>query len=242
MGLRSAPRWLIVKRFALLVNNFSRSLLKIYFDCVILYIIVQFTMTKQNQVCRIALLARQTQPVFHSQDLARLWDISNPNTLYTTLKRYNQKGLLFKVYKGLYSLFLPEKLDPLLVGLKALHGYAYVSTETILIQSGLMFQVSYKYTLVSNISRDFKVGANFYKSRQLADKYLYNPAGIIEADGILKATPLRALSDMLYFNPKFYFDGIKTVDLKKLNELQREIGYPLTKFFYASPAQRGFHT
>lgn len=190
----------------------------------------------QNQSYRITLLAQQPQSIFHSQDLARLWNIGNTNTLYTILKRYKQKGVLFRIYNGLYSLLPPEKLDPMLIGLKALHSYAYVSTETILIQSGMMAQMAYKYTLVSSVSRDFHVGPHYFKSRQLADQYLYNPAGIIEINGILKATPLRALADMLYFNPKFYFDGMRMVNLKKLNELQMEIGYSITKKFHVDPA------
>lgn len=190
----------------------------------------------QNQSNRIALLAREPQPLFHSQDLARLWDIKNTNTLYTLLKRYTQKGVLFRIYNGLYSLFPEEKLDPILIGLKALHSYAYVSTETILVEAGLMMQIIYKDTFVSKISRNFHVGSHYFKSRQLADKYLYNPAGIIETNGILKATPMRALADMLYFNSKFYLDGIERIDFKELNELQKEIGYPITNKNYAPTA------
>ncbi len=190
----------------------------------------------KSQSGRIALLARQPQMILHSRDLARLWGIDKPNTLNTTLKRYNRRGILFRIYKGLYSLLPPEKLDPLLIGLKALHSYAYVSTETILIQAGLMAQISYKYTLVSKVSRNFQVAGHNFKSRQLADQYLFNPAGIIETDGMLKATPLRALADMLYLNPKFYFDGTQMVNLKELNKLQKEIGYPLTKKSHADPA------
>lgn len=191
-------------------------------------------MTKiATQSDRIAQLARQPQPVFHARDLSRLWGIEKANSLYTLLKRYRQRGLLFRIYKGLYSLLPPERLDPLLIGLKAIHAYAYVSTETILIEAGLMNQLSYKYTLISNISKNFKIGLNYFRSRQLADRYLYNPTGIIETNGILKATPLRALADMLYFNPKFYFDGIKTINPQELNKIQSQIGYPLTKNFHA---------
>ncbi len=178
---------------------------------------------------RIAILARQPEQIFHSQDLGRLWKIENTNTLNTLLKRYNQKGLLFRIYKGLYSLISPEKLNPILIGIKALHGYAYVSTETILIQDGFIMQLDYQYTLVSSISRHFKIGQHHYESRQLQDQYLYNPAGIIEKNGILQATPLRALADLFYFNPKAYLDGMQMIDFKELNKLQKEIGYPITK-------------
>ncbi|MBI4235543.1 hypothetical protein HY604_04560 [Candidatus Peregrinibacteria bacterium] len=184
----------------------------------------------------ISILARQPHPVFHSGDLARLWHINNKNTLNTLLKRYTQKGHIFRIYKGLYSLLPPDKLSPLLLGIKAMHGYAYVSTETILIEEGLIMQMAYKYTLISGKSRQFNVGKYNFRSRKLDDRYLYNPTGIIENDGILKATKLRALADLLYFNPKAYIDGFRTIDLKELNALQNELGYPLTKNHHAHTA------
>lgn len=185
---------------------------------------------------RIAILARQPHPLFHAHDLCLLWGLKNKNTLYTLLKRYTQRGLLFRVYKGLYSLLPIEKLDPPLLGLKALHGFAYVSTETILIQAGIMSQVGYAYTLISDCSRHFQIGPHQFRSRQLRDRYLYNPAGIVEENGILKATVERAVADLLYFNPKAYFDGYKMVDAKKVRAFQKEIGYPLTPLSDATPA------
>ena len=182
---------------------------------------------------RIAILARQSEQIFHSRDLGRLWNINNANTLNTLLKRYKQKGLLFRIYKGLYSLLSPDKLDPVLIGIKALHSYAYLSTETVLIEEGIITQLDYRYTLVSNSSRNFQIGQYRFKSRKLQDQYLYNSAGIIEKNGILRASPLRALADLFYFNPNAYVDGLKTIDFKKLNILQEEIGYPLTKKYHA---------
>src|SRR3989338_1103585 len=166
---------------------------------------------------RIAILARQSEQIFHSRDLGRLWNINNANTLNTLLKRYKQKGLLFRIYKGLYSLLSPDKLDPVLIGIKALHSYAYLSTETVLIEEGIITQLDYRYTLVSNSSRNFQIGQYRFKSRKLQDQYLYNSAGIIEKNGILRASPLRALADLFYFNPNAYVDGLKTIDFKKLN-------------------------
>ncbi len=186
-----------------------------------------------NSSDRIAILARQNYPIFHTKDLARLWNIKNTNTLYTTLKRYTGRGLLFRIYKGLYSLLPIEKLDPLLLGVKALHSYAYVSTETVLAKEGIINQIIYNYTLISSHSRHFQIGPHEFKSRKLKDEYLYNSAGIFEEDGVLKATLERAVADLLYFNPKAYFDGMKMVDFDKVRHLQEEIGYPVTPVSHA---------
>lgn len=187
-----------------------------------------------NSSDRIAMLARQSHPIFHTDDLARLWNIENRNTLYTMLKRYTRRGLLFRVYKGLYSFIPIEKIDPLLLGVKALHSYAYVSTETVLVREGLIAQMVYNCTLISSYSRHFQIGPYHFKSRKLKDEYLYNSSGIVEKNGILMATPERAVADLLYFNPRAYFDGINVIDFDRVRDLQKEIGYPLTPASHAS--------
>lgn len=185
---------------------------------------------------KIAILARQPDSIFHIQDLARLWNIEKMATLYTILKRYTQQGILFRIYKGFYSLLPIDRLDPLFLGIKSLHEYAYVSCESILVAEGLMTQIIHHNTLISSHSCRFQIGEHSYVSRQLQDQFLYNPAGIIEKNGILMATKERAIADALYFNPMFYFDGINRIDFSKVLSLQKEIGYPLTHIHNATTA------
>jgi predicted transcriptional regulator of viral defense system len=187
---------------------------------------------------RFALLAQAGERVFHARDLANLWRIEDNNTLHTTLKRYVQRGLLFRVYKGLYSIIPPNQLDPLLLGAKALHEYAYVSTETVLIEAGIIQQSIDWITLISSKSKKFSVAGNNYWSRRLADKYLFNPAGIEKKEGTSVASVERAAADLLYFNPKAYLDGLRLVDWKKVRKLQKEIGYPLASKYDTSKSKK----
>lgn len=182
---------------------------------------------KSEYLNRFAQLAKVGGFVFHAGDLANLWQIQNSNTLYTTLKRYTKKGLLFRVYKGLYSLKPAGELDPLLLGLKALHTYAYVSAETVLVRAGIIQQKIDFFTLISSRSRRFSVAGNNYYARKLKDSFLYQPAGIVEEGGVKKATVERAVADLLYFNPKAHLDGAasKMIDWKKVKKIQKEIGY-----------------
>lgn len=183
---------------------------------------------------RFAQLAQLGETLFHARDLANLWQIKNKNTLYTTLKRYLQKGLIFRIYKGLYSLKPIDEIDPMFLGTKALHTYAYISTETILAQKGIMQQQMHEITLISDISKHFSIGSHQYRSRKLQDIYLYNPIGITQKNGINMASTSRAVADMLYFNPQAYFDAGRSIDWKKVKQLQKQIGYPLTKQYYDS--------
>ncbi len=181
---------------------------------------------------RMAALIRLGQEVVRVGDLAVIWRISDRNTLYTTLKRYTQKGLLFRIYKGLYALKPLNELDPVMLGLKGLHRFAYVSTETVLVRQGIIPQKMPVITLISDISKRFSIGPYRYVSRKINDARLYNPAGLSIDNGIKTATPARAIADLLYFNPRAYFDGSVTVNWQSVRALQKQIGYPLTPHRY----------
>jgi hypothetical protein len=44
------------------------------------------------------------------------------------------------------------------------------------------------------------------------------------------ALPERAVADLLYYNPKAYFDA--PLNWKKIQRIQKKIGYPLTPQHY----------
>lgn len=178
---------------------------------------------------RFAQLAKIGEIVFHTDDLANLWRIANKNTLYTTIKRYVGQGLLFRIYKGFYGIRPPQEIDPCLLGVKALHGYAYVSCETVLREEGIIQQELSAMTLVSSETKRFSIAGNNYYSRKLADTFLYQQNGITAVDsGVRKANTERAIADLLYFNPHMYFDAENLIDWKKVRDIQKELGYPLT--------------
>ncbi len=155
---------------------------------------------------RINALLKSDQKLFHIQDLSLIWGIENRNTLYTTIKRYVDKGILIPIQKGFYSTIPLDKVHPWLLGIASLHRYAYVSCETILFLEGLIFQKGEAITLVSNISLKFEVGGYSYLVRKMKDSLLYDSTGIRKENGVLVADRNRAIRDMLYFNPHYHFD------------------------------------
>ena len=52
---------------------------------------------------KIDKLLKLNRDLYHTGDLGVLWEITNKNTLYTTIKRYVQKGILIPIHKGLYA-------------------------------------------------------------------------------------------------------------------------------------------
>ena len=175
---------------------------------------------------RINQLIKIDRKIFHSNDLALLWNITNRNTLYTTIKRYVQKGVLIPVYKGLYSTVPLPQLDPLALGKAIIHRYAYLSTESVLVSAGVISQVTYAFTFVSDLTKKISVGSWSFLFRRLKDEFLYNPTGIENQNGIFIATVERAVADMLYFNPNYNFDLRDSIDFDKVQSIRKEVGYP----------------
>jgi predicted transcriptional regulator of viral defense system len=174
---------------------------------------------------RMASLIKIGEVVFRDTDLAVIWGIINKNTLYTIIKRYTANGVLNRIKPGIYSIVDPGTISPEIIGVKMLHTYCYVSTETILRDEGIILQNILHTTFVSSASRKFIVAGHSFISRQLKDIFLYNDAGLYEKNGVLYATVERAVADLLYFDPLYYFDNERAVDWKKVRKIQKAIGY-----------------
>ena len=55
--------------------------------------------------------------------------------------------------------------------------------------------------------------------------YLYNNVGIYIKNNQRIASTERAVADMIYFNPKYHFDGENIIDWEKVKEIKKQIGY-----------------
>lgn len=153
------------------------------------------------------MLLRSGRSLFHTQDLAVLWSIENRNTLYTTIKRYVQKGILISITKGLYSTLPMDQIDEYALGSALIHRFCYVSCETALVNTGVINQDIFPITLVSSVSLKIKLNNVEYLYRQAKPELLFDPIGVEKKNGYFMATKDRAVSDMLYFNPKYYLDN-----------------------------------
>jgi hypothetical protein len=175
---------------------------------------------------RISELIQVGQKLYHTNDLALLWRIASKNTLYTTLSRYMDRGILFPVYKGLYSTVPIDSLNPMELGRAIIHRFAYLTTETVLAQAGIIHHRIYDYTFATDQSKRVPVGRWVFHFRKLKDEYLHNSAGISEQNDGFIATVERAVADMLYFDPRYHFDVREAINFAKVREIQKKIGYP----------------
>ena len=175
---------------------------------------------------RISELVQLDRKLFHTNDLAVLWGINNRHNLYMAITRYINKGVLFSVYKGLYSTVPVSSLNPIELGAAIIHQYTYLTTESVLSQSGIISQRVYDYTFVAARSKRVKVGQWSFRFRKLKDDFLYHPVGVEKQNMVFIASTERAIADMLYFSPKYHFDVSENIDFDKVKSIQKEIGYP----------------
>ncbi len=174
---------------------------------------------------KLDLLLKHPQNLFHTQDLALLWNIENKNTLHTTIKRYVQKGALIRIQKGFYSKVPIDQLNPVKLGMSFLHSFCYLSTESILTREGIISQSIPYITLISSKSKKFKIKGNTYLSRQMKDEFLFNEFGVEKKNNIKQATIERAVADLLYYNPNYHFDGPSLINWEKVKEIQKKVGF-----------------
>lgn len=185
-------------------------------------------MYRINDKGRFAQLAKLGEIVFHANDLANLWNIRKRSTLYMTLSRYTKAGLLYRIYKGFYALKKPLEIDPMLLGTKAMHGPAYVTFETVLFNAGIINQPPQIITLAAGVSKRFSVVDIHYRARRLPDTMLFNDIGIEIKNNVRIATPPRAVVDILYINPKKYFDAPELIDREDVREIAHALGVPVS--------------
>lgn len=174
---------------------------------------------------RITELNRLNRKVFHTKDLAVIWGIEDRNLLYKTISRYLNRGILFHIYKGLYSTVPVSDLDTLELGTAIIHRFTYLSTETVLAQAGIITQVVYDQTFISDLSKRVQVGSWSFRYRQLKDAFLFNPTGIEKQRYGFRAIPERAVADLLYYNPRYHFDVPDLIDFDLVHSIQEEVGY-----------------
>lgn len=165
------------------------------------------------------------EPLYHTDELASLWGITNRNTLTVSIHRYVKQGILTPIYRGLYATRPLSTIPPYRIGAAIIHQYCYVSTETVLAAAGIIFQELSAMTFVSSRAKQGTVNGTTFRFRQMAPKLLMQPIGISDIDGVLWASPERAYADMLYFAPTYHLDNPEGLDMKKVSAIRKAVGY-----------------
>lgn len=175
-------------------------------------------------------LLKSGKKLFHTQNLALLWGIENRNTLRVTISRYIKRGFLIKVFRGFYSLTELKNIPKEILGSKIINRYCYLSCQTIFEWHGVINQVIYPMVFITSVSKTVFLNDDFYFIyKQLKPEFLNNHEGVENKEGYNIATLERAVADILYFNPRFYFDSPSLIDWDRVRDIQKKVGYKVTE-------------
>ena len=164
-------------------------------------------------------LASSSKTVFTVADLALFWGIEDKNILRVTISRAKKKGYLEHIRRGFYKLENRE-INPFELAGK-LKKNSYISFETVLAQSGVIFQWHDEIVCAAPRSSKIKNGFGKFSYRKIPEYVLTNNAGIINKENYFTASPERALCDKIYKDGLSYFDSLDGIDGKKIREISK---------------------
>lgn len=154
-------------------------------------------------------LYQTNQSVFNLNDLAILFNEKNYSRLKSKVAYYIKKWYLIRIRNWI---FVKENFDLKELACK-IYTPSYISFETVLQKNSVIFQYDSTLYLASYLSRYLEIP---YKDqiikiqyRKLKDDILFDQTWIIKKDFYWEATSKRAIKDMRYLQPDFYFDNIK---------------------------------
>lgn len=159
----------------------------------------------------IAKLFKSPKTVFTTKDLAILWQETNTNNLKSKISYYVQKGSVIRLTRGVFAKqknYNPKEFAT------SLYTPSYISFETVLREAGVIFQYYDTVFAAARWSKNITINGQSYTFRKLKDVVLYTPSGIMEQGTCAIATKERALLDMIYLFPDYYFDNLRGVDWK----------------------------
>jgi predicted transcriptional regulator of viral defense system len=148
------------------------------------------------------ILALRDRTVFTVADFILLFPDRSHYSLRVQISRLAKQGRLLRLASGIYGL---PNYNPWELGNK-LRTPSYITGHTILFQAGVVFQVASGIFLAANRTQALTASDHRFVYRKLTDRILLRPEGLVTQNGVVIATPERALLDY------WYWGGIQGID------------------------------
>lgn len=160
----------------------------------------------------IAKLYKSPKTVFTNKDLALIWQETNLNNLKSKIAYYVKRKDLVRITRGVFA--KEKNYNPKELAVK-LYLPSYVSFETILRETGIIFQHYDTVFAAGPFSKTIKIDKRVFAFRKLKDEVLFNSSGIESKNNYSAASPERAFLDMIYLFPGYYFDNLDPLNWDK---------------------------
>jgi hypothetical protein len=159
---------------------------------------------------------QQPETVLTLDEIAQLSPDITCQSLQDRLYYFTKTGRLKRPRQGVYA---KPSYNPLELGNK-IYKPAYISLETVLFKSGVIFQTYQTIFLVSYLSRLITVDDTQFQYRKIKNTVLTNLSGIEAQTGYFAATLERAFLDAVYIYRDYHFDNLDVIDWDKVHTLK----------------------
>lgn len=161
-------------------------------------------------------ILKSKQTVFSFKELSIKFKSINQKNLKSKLHYFVDTGDLHNIRRGLYSKDLNYNKFELAT---KIFIPSYISFETVLSLSGIVFQFYSQIFVASYQSRNIICDNNTYVFRRIKPIILTNSLGIEILDEYSIATPERAFLDIVYHTKNYYFDNLEPLNWDKIYEI-----------------------
>ncbi len=161
-------------------------------------------------------LYQSPKTILNSRDISLIWQETNQNNFKSKISYYVRKNLLIRLTRGVFAKNKDYNLKELAT---SIYIPSYVSFETVLRESGVIFQHYNSIFVASKWSKTIKIDKSTFIFRKLKDIILFNSTGIINKNNYSIATPERAFLDMIYLFPNYYFDNLNSINWQECKKI-----------------------
>ena len=165
-------------------------------------------------------LKRNNQTVFSFSDLSQVVEGYTGAKLRSALKYALQRGDIFRISKGIYSL---SKDYSFLEFANKYRSPSYISTYSVLQKEGVIFQPYSSIYIISNRSQEIEIDSQKYVYRKVKNSILLNTFGVKNINGIQMASIERAICDKLYLDGSEFFDNLRSVNWELMSQLNNQV-------------------
>jgi predicted transcriptional regulator of viral defense system len=164
----------------------------------------------------IAKLYQSPKTILTTKDFALIWQETDTNNLKAKIAYYVKQGVLIRLTRGVFAKdknYNPKELAT------SIYTPSYISFETALRESGVIFQHYDTIFVAGPWSKTMTIGKTTVTFRQLKESVLYNPSGVENKATYSIASAERAFLDMIYLFPEYYFDNLRSMNWERCFEL-----------------------
>ncbi len=161
-------------------------------------------------------ILRSNKTVFSFKEILLSSGETNPALLRRRINYYVKKEELYPIRRGIYA--KDKNYEKFELATK-IFTPSYVSFETVLTRTGVVFQYYSQIFVASYLTREIVADGQTYSYKKIKDVILTNCTGIENKENYSVASSERAFLDIIYLYKDYHFDNLSPINWDKVFEI-----------------------